>query len=408
MSARELLRAIALPLPIDAAREAARNRVPPGSLLELASNSSRQLFALSGLTPAIALAIAASTRRPAVLHSPVEAPEKPSADSRPVTCYFGGSIDDVLSLLDEYPNLRETAAPFMRRAASGPPVPRILACRRKSLALSSRPLIMGILNVTPDSFSDGGEHVTPESAIRRAWRLAETGADVIDIGGESTRPGSAPVPVETELDRVLPVIRGLGADFPRPISIDTTKAVVAERALDAGADIINDISGLRSDPRIAKVAADAAAPIVISHIRGTPKTMQSNPHYHDVMAEVAAELIESAMFAVSTGAKRDSIWIDPGIGFGKSFEDNLEILRRLREISSLGLPVLVGASRKSFLGTILGRGVTERLEGSLAAAEAARLGGASMIRVHDVAETRRFLDTLDAIFGANPDPKTGD
>ncbi len=407
MSAGALLRAITLPLRIDVEREAARTRVPPDALRELASNASQRLFALSGLSPAVALMITTSPHRVGILHSPLEALAMPSEASCRVTCYFSGSINEVLSLLDAYPHLRESAAPFMRDPKSALTAPRTLACRRKSLALSSRPLIMGILNVTPDSFSDGGEHLTPALAIRHAWHLAEAGADVIDIGGESTRPGSASVPAETELDRVLPVINGLGASFPLPISIDTTKAVVAEKALDAGADMDNDISGLRTDPSIAKIAANAAAPIVISHIRGTPKTMQSNPHYHDVMAEVAAELIESATHALDAGVKRDSIWIDPGIGFGKSLEHNIELLRRLSEISSLGLPVLVGASRKSFLGTILGRGVSQRLEGSLAAAEAARLGGASMIRVHDVAETRRFLGTLEAIFSPDSDPKAG-
>jgi len=397
LTARALLRALALPLPSDIETEAGRAGVAPADLRRLVSNASRRVFALSGLSPEAAakLASAALPRRLPSLHSPLVATHA----SPNVTCYFAGPAHEILALLAEHPPLRESAAPFMGDAERALGAPRILACRRQSLRLSSRPLIMGILNVTPDSFSDGGDFLTPELAVRRAWSLAEAGADIIDIGGESTRPGSASVSAETELERVLPVIRGLGAGFPRPLSIDTSKSAVAERALDAGADLINDVSGLRADPAMASTAARARVPIFVSHIRGTPKTMQSSPHYHDVMAEVATELIVSATQALDAGVERDGIWIDPGIGFGKSFDHNVEILRRLSEISSLGLPVLVGASRKSFLGTITNRGVSERLEGSLAAAEAARLGGASMIRVHDVAQTRRFLDTLDAIFG---------
>jgi len=394
-----------MPRAIDRERQAARTRVDPVALRALFSCAAPRVFALSGLPAVIAASISesAAARGITCLHSPLDSAIAPTD----VTCYFACSTREALSLLAEHPPLLETAAPFLDDPERTLRVPHVLACRRRTLAVSSRPLIMGILNVTPDSFSDGGEFHAPADAIRRAWRLAEEGADVIDIGGESTRPGSAPVQAETELERVLPVIRGLGADFPLPLSIDTTKSAVAERALDEGADLVNDVSGLRADPAIAAVGAARGVPVVLSHIRGTPKTMQSSPHYHDVMVEVATELIESATRALSAGVRRDAIWIDPGIGFGKTFDHNLELLRRLSEISSLGLPVLVGASRKSFLGTILDLGVSERLEGSLAAAEAARLGGASMLRVHDVAETRRFVDTLDAIFGAPADHEAG-
>jgi dihydropteroate synthase len=265
---------------------------------------------------------------------------------------------------------------------------------------------MGVLNVTPDSFSDGGAHFDPARAIERAWRIADEGADLIDIGGESTRPGAEPVSAESEASRVMPIITGLGSRYPIPISIDTSKGAVARQALVAGADLVNDVSGL-SDPSLAAAAAEFGAPLVVSHIRGTPRTMQADPRYDDPMAEVAAELLAAVSIALREGVASEAILLDPGVGFGKTFENNLEIIRRLPEIAGLGHPVLVGVSRKSFIGQILDRPAGERIEGSLAAGAAALAGGAAMLRVHDVAETRRFFAVWDALFHRGPSEKGG-
>jgi dihydropteroate synthase len=267
---------------------------------------------------------------------------------------------------------------------------------------ASSPLIMGVLNVTPDSFSDGGRFNRTDRAIERAREIAAEGADILDVGGESTRPGSDSVPAETEIARVVPVIRALGGAYPIPISIDTSKSVVASAAIEAGASIVNDVTGLRADAALAQVAARAGAPLVLCHIQGTPKTMQNDPQYDDLMHDVCRSLLDSVDNALSAGVVKSRIVLDPGVGFGKRFTDNLEILRRLPEIVSLGFPVLVGASRKSFLGRILDSPPQRRLEASLAAAEIARLGGAAIVRVHDIAETRRFFDTIEAIGGAPP------
>jgi dihydropteroate synthase len=287
--------------------------------------------------------------------------------------------------------LADSMASFLEGA------PTVLATRRRVLRFGPTPLLMGVLNVTPDSFSDGGAHADPERAISRAWEMAEQGADLIDVGGESTRPGAHPVSERDELNRVLPVLEGLAGRFPIPVSIDTYKSGVARQALEAGADIVNDITGLGADPRIARVAAEHGAPLVLSHIRGTPTTMQSSPEYSDVMAEVASDLLASTRLAAREGAPRRTLLVDPGIGFGKSLDHNLELIRRLPEIAGLGFPLLIGVSRKSFIGRILDRPPDARLEGSLAAAEAARLGGATIVRVHDVAESARFFATLAAI-----------
>jgi dihydropteroate synthase len=256
---------------------------------------------------------------------------------------------------------------------------------------------MGILNVTPDSFSDGGAYDDRGRAVARAWQMAEEGADLIDIGGESTRPGADPVPEPEELRRVLPVLEGLGASFPIPVSIDTYKPGVARDALGAGADLVNDVTGLRNGPEIAGLVGESGAPLILSHIRGTPRTMQESPQYGDLMAEVASDLLDSARLAMSEGAARDSLLIDPGIGFGKTFDHNLELIRRLPELAGLGFPLVIGVSRKSFIGRILDRPAAARVEGSLASAEAARLGGAAVVRVHDVGETVRFFRMLSAI-----------
>ncbi len=260
--------------------------------------------------------------------------------------------------------------------------------RGGKLAVGAKPLIMGILNVTPDSFSDGGKNLKPADAIAEGKRMAKAGADIIDVGGESTRPGAKPVPLATELERVIPVIESLAKSVKIPISIDTRHAKVARAALDAGASIVNDVSAL-SEPAMARLAAERKCPLVLMHMLGEPRTMQDDPRYGDVVEDVARFLGERARFAVSKGVSPDRIIIDPGIGFGKTAEHNLELLRRLGELRSLGYPVLVGPSRKAFIGKVLDLPANERLEGTLAAVAVAVLNGADVVRVHDVAECRR-------------------
>ncbi|MFZ5908209.1 MAG: dihydropteroate synthase [Nitrospirota bacterium] len=257
---------------------------------------------------------------------------------------------------------------------------------------------MGILNITPDSFSDGGQYFDLPSALGRAFQMVADGADIIDIGGESTRPGSEPLPLEEELKRIIPVIEILARDLPVPISIDTYKASVAKRALEAGAAMVNDISGLRFDPEMPSVVSQYGIPVVIMHIRGTPKDMQENPRYTALMPEILAYLRESLAIAATAEIPPDKIIIDPGIGFGKTFEHNLEILHNLPMLSALNKPVLVGPSRKAFIGRILGDAPPgERLEGTAAAVAIAIFNGANIIRVHDVKEMARVAKVADAV-----------
>jgi dihydropteroate synthase len=270
----------------------------------------------------------------------------------------------------------------------------------RTVDLSSRTHIMGVLNVTPDSFSDGGMFLRLDDAVRQGMKMIEEGADIIDVGGESTRPGSDPLPTEEELSRVIPVIESLSSKTDLPISIDTYKAEVARRALDAGAQMINDISALRFDPKMRQVASEFEVPVVLMHIRGTPKEMQKNPTYDDVIAEITEYLRQSIRLAEGGGVDPGKIIVDPGIGFGKRLEDNLNILKNLKEFSILGCPVLVGCSRKSFIGKILDLPVEERLEGSLGALAAAVMNGANMVRVHDVKESKRVVSVIDAILRA--------
>jgi dihydropteroate synthase len=250
---------------------------------------------------------------------------------------------------------------------------------------------MGVLNVTPDSFSDGGRFLEPEAALAHAKRMAEEGADVIDIGGESTRPGSEPVGEEEELRRVLPVLESLSGQVRLPLSIDTSKARVAYAALELGAAFVNDVSALRGDARMAETVARSSAEVCLMHMRGDPKGMQDDPRYGDVVSEVKAFLEERLAFAMGEGIAEERIWLDPGIGFGKTLEHNLVLLRRLDEIVAIGRPVLIGASRKSFLGTLTGRSESDRAAGTTAANVIAFERGASMFRVHDVAATRDAL-----------------
>jgi dihydropteroate synthase len=254
---------------------------------------------------------------------------------------------------------------------------------------------MGVLNVTPDSFSDGGRHAHTDAAVAHGLRMIDQGADFIDVGGESTRPGADPVPLEEELRRVLPVIELLRARSDVPISIDTTKPGVAERALDAGAVIVNDISGLRPGPALADVAASRGASMVLMHMQGTPKTMQQDPVYADLMTEIGAALEEGVLLARSRGVSQ--VIVDPGIGFGKLLGHNLEILRSLHALDRLGCPVLVGPSRKSFLGQITGLEAGERLHATAGAVAVAAMQGAHIVRVHDVREMRQVAQVVDAV-----------
>ncbi len=256
--------------------------------------------------------------------------------------------------------------------------------------------IMGVVNVTPDSFSDGGLFLEPDSAIEHARRLIQDGADLLDVGGESTRPGARAVSANEELERVVPVLDGL-ADEEAPISIDTSKVAVAQRALDAGAEIVNDVTALRAEPELAALCAERECGVVLMHMRGTPRTMQENPTYDDVVDDVRAFLAERIEFATAQGISEEQIWVDPGIGFGKTADHNLELLRRLGELRDLGRPVVVGTSRKSFIGKLTGRDVGERLGGTIASNVLALRAGADVFRVHDVAEVRQALLVAETI-----------
>lgn len=265
------------------------------------------------------------------------------------------------------------------------------------LDLTRRTHIMGILNVTPDSFSDGGLYLDTDKAVERSFEIEKEGADMIDIGGESTRPGALPLSPEEELSRVVPVIEKLKSRLRIPISIDTFKAEVAREAIKAGASIINDISGLRFDPEMVTVAAEYDVPVVIMHIKGTPRDMQINPVYQDLIGEIRHFLEEGISIAQKAGVDDDMIIIDPGIGFGKTFEHNLEIINRLDEFRSLGMPILLGPSRKSFIGKILDLPPGDRLEGTAAAVAIGIIKGANIVRVHDVSSIVRVARVVDAI-----------
>lgn len=260
-------------------------------------------------------------------------------------------------------------------------------------------LIMGILNVTTDSFSDGGLFFDRGIAINHALEMEAAGADIIDIGGESTRPGAKPVLLKDELNRVIPVIEAVRSASDVCVSIDTYKADVAEKAIKAGANIVNDISGLQFDASMADVVKNNNVPVVIMHIKGTPREMQKDPHYDDLMQEVVAYFQERVEFCHQHGIKKENIILDPGIGFGKRSQDNFELLRELKQIADLGYPVLSGPSRKSFIGLTLDLPVEERVEGTAAAVTASILNGAKIVRVHDVQEMKRVVTIADNIRG---------
>jgi dihydropteroate synthase len=276
----------------------------------------------------------------------------------------------------------------------------VLVCGRRKLLLHKRTHIMGILNVTPDSFSDGGKFYSVGQAVEHGIQMERDGADIIDIGGESTRPGAEKISLQEELNRVVPVIRLLSKKLKRAIiSIDTYKSEVARRALDAGASMVNDISGLRFDTKMKKVVAKYKVPVVLMHIKGTPKNMQQAPVYNNLIGEIKDYLRKSIEIGMVAGIPKEKIIVDPGIGFGKTREHNLEIIRRLGEFADLGVPILVGASRKSFIGLTLNVPVAERLPGSLAAAIISALNGAHIVRVHDVKETFQAIKIVEVIRG---------
>lgn len=277
-----------------------------------------------------------------------------------------------------------------------------LKLRSRTLVLGERTLIMGVLNVTPDSFSDGGQFVDPAQAIEHAIAMESAGADLLDIGGESTRPGSEEVQASEELDRILPVLEALRRRIKIPISVDTRRAGVAELALRAGAEIINDVSGLKNDPRIAEVAARQRAPLILMHMRGEPRTMQKAGFARDVLQDVTQGLRKSVGRARKAGIAKSQIILDPGIGFGKSFAQNYELLEKLALLVKLGYPLLVGASRKGFLGATLAREgkpvpAEERIWGTAAAVSASILNGAHIVRVHDVAEMVQVARVADCL-----------
>jgi dihydropteroate synthase len=256
---------------------------------------------------------------------------------------------------------------------------------------------MGIVNVTPDSFADGGRYLDPEAAVRHARALAAEGADLLDVGAESTRPGAAPVPADEERTRLLPVLERLLPDTPCPVSVDTSKPEVAEAALALGAHLVNDVTGLAAGPGLARACARHGAGLVLTHMRGTPRTMQADPRYEDLLAEVRNGLGRAVATAEEAGVAPDAICVDPGIGFGKTVTHNLTLLRRLDALRPLGKPVLVGPSRKSFIGALLGVGPEERLEGTLAACTMAVAAGVHVLRVHDVRAVRRAVRVAEAI-----------
>jgi dihydropteroate synthase len=281
--------------------------------------------------------------------------------------------------------------------AIGPRKHHTIRARDHVLELGQRTLVMGILNVTPDSFSDGGRNFRMDDAVARAWQMAEEGADILDLGGESTRPGSEGVPVEEELARVVPILDALRTGFPIPISIDTSKGEVARAAMERGAAIVNDISALARDPAVGAAAAASGAALILMHMRGTPATMQQIPRSTDILGELDGWAREAVARAEKQGVSSDKIILDPGIGFGKSVSQNLEILRSLHRLAAAGFPLLVGTSRKSFIGAILGDQKRDRAWGTGATVAATVIFGAHIVRVHDVAAMRDVVRVTDAI-----------
>jgi dihydropteroate synthase len=319
-------------------------------------------------------------------------------------CLINGTIDEVSHLYKNLKEKNDSLSPLGDAIETAVKNYRKADARDFSLEiggqrfdLSDETLIMGVVNITPDSFSDGGKFFSFEKAVTGAHEMAAAGAHIIDIGGESTRPGSDPVPLDEELERVIPVIEKIRETSDIPISIDTYKSAVAKKALSMGASMVNDISGLNYDPDMAHLVAESRVPLIVMHIKGTPKNMQKDPTYDDLLAEIIDTLSESVNSATGAGIAREKIIVDPGIGFGKTWDDNLKIIRQIRDFYVLGHPVLIGASRKAFIGGITGKDAPLRLWGSIGIAACATIGGAHLVRVHDVEETRDAVLAADAV-----------
>jgi dihydropteroate synthase len=306
-------------------------------------------------------------------------------------------LEKLIHRLNQYPDHQSLGQSLNETLKNISKTHFTLHCPRQTLPLGKRTLLMGVLNVTPDSFSDGGLFFEKEKAIAHGLRMVEEGADIIDIGGESTRPGSRPLGLEEELHRVIPVIEQLAKKVDTPISIDTYKSTVAQKSIEAGAQIINDISGLQFDQALSKVAAKEDTPLILMHIRGNPETMQRDIHYHSLLSEILQSLRGSIQTAESAGLDPQQIVIDPGIGFGKTVEDNLLIIKNLQEFRILGKPILLGTSRKTFIGKILNAEAGDRLEGTLSSIAIGVLNGAHIIRCHDVAQAKKAIAVADAI-----------
>jgi len=321
-----------------------------------------------------------------------------TAHTTDVVCGGPPALFDELRQASQHePKFRAVVDAMAQVLASQKAAPTLLQLGSQSLAIGQRTYVMGILNVTPDSFSDGGLYLQPEQAIKHAEEMLADGADLIDVGGQSSRPGALAVPAEVERQRVLPVVREIVKRYDALVSVDTYRAEVAEAALDAGAVLINDISAMRFDARMLSLLAQRHASVVLMHMQGTPHTMQQAPTYRHIIDEVYGFLAERLALALRCGMTRQQIVLDPGIGFGKTVQHNVELLGALASFRALGQPLLVGTSRKSFLGALLEREVWDRLEGSIASAVYAVLQGASMVRVHDVKpmlQAIRLLDTL--------------
>jgi len=303
----------------------------------------------------------------------------------------------LITKMEQYPELQHLGQSIKQTIKNISKIHHSIRCRRRTLILGKRTLLMGILNVTPDSFSNGGIFFEKEKAIAHGLKMVEEGVDIIDIGGESTRPGSKPLQFEEELRRVIPVIESVAQKADVPISIDTYKSDVAQKAIEAGAEIINDISGLHFDPKLAKVAAKEETPLILMHIRGTPETMQKDVHYDSLFSEILQYLKDAIQMAESSGVDPCKVIVDPGIGFGKTVLDNLLIIKNLDEFRILGKPILLGTSRKNFIGKILNAEVEDRLEGTLASIAIGVLKGAHIIRSHDVLQAKKAIAVADAI-----------
>ena len=323
----------------------------------------------------------------------------PHARGRDVLLFSVSSMGELGRAEEDAPGPGDILAPVCKAIDRYQRRDFVLRCRDRSLDLSGTPRIMGVLNVTPDSFSDGGKFLSVDRAVDHGGEMAGEGADIIDVGGESTRPGSTGVPAEVERDRVIPVLRALAETTTAILSVDTTKAQVAREAITAGAHIINDTSALSGDPGMADVVRDSGCAVVLMHRQGTPETMQRSPSYNSLFDEILDELSERIGAAEAAGIPGDRILVDPGAGFGKRLEDNLALLRHLADLRNLGKPILFGPSRKSFLGKITGKEPGERAFGTAASVAIAVLGGAHMVRVHDVKEMRDAIRVAAAVAG---------